>query len=445
MSGMVENGSSGGGLSLPPGESHDEFLELCALATTEWLSPEERKRLDAHIAGCPSCRELLREYEALVAQGVPAADFERTDSAPRWSLEDAETALFARLEREGSAAASRPSADRPTPAIPDSSLAPPPDTLWRHLWLQYAAGLLLAVALGYSLYRTGIDRGTQTARAAFPRTTESADSARVASAEASASAGREAAELRRDDLELAALRTRTARESRQLAQLGAEKSKLDRSVAGEQASRGIAEQQRDDLAGKLDAARTELQEVRGRLEATAAQSAADELKLAALRRQISDLSAGADEKDQELAREQQLLDHDRDIRDLMGSRDLYIAEVYDVDKSGDTERPFGRVFYTKGKSLIFYAYDLDQQPGARAASTFQAWGRRGPDQDRAVNLGILYVDNAQKKRWILRAENPKRLADIDAVFVTVEPAGGSSHPSGKPVLFTYLRIEPNHP
>jgi hypothetical protein len=62
-----------------------------------------------------------------------------------------------------------------------------------------------------------------------------------------------------------------------------------------------------------------------------------------------------------------------------------------------------------------------------------------------VNLGIFYADNAAKKRWVLKSENPRTLADIDAVFVTVEPHGGSSHPSGKPLLFAYLRIEPNHP
>ncbi len=30
-------------------------------------------------------------------------------------------------------------------------------------------------------------------------------------------------------------------------------------------------------------------------------------------------------------------------------------------KSGELQKPFGRVFYTKEKSLIFYGYDLDQQ------------------------------------------------------------------------------------
>jgi len=38
-----------------------------------------------------------------------------------------------------------------------------------------------------------------------------------------------------------------------------------------------------------------------------------------------------------------LLAHDRDIRELMGARDLYIAEVYDVERNGQTRKAFGRV------------------------------------------------------------------------------------------------------
>jgi hypothetical protein len=46
-------------------------------------------------------------------------------------------------------------------------------------------------------------------------------------------------------------------------------------------------------------------------------------------------------------------------------------------------------FYTKCKSLIFCAYDLAQQVGAKIV-TFQAWGRRGPVNEQAVNLGVPY-------------------------------------------------------
>ena len=140
-----------------------------------------------------------------------------------------------------------------------------------------------------------------------------------------------------------------------------------------------------------------------------------------------------------------MLAHDRDIRDLMGARDLYIAEVYDVARDGATQKPYGRVFYTKGRSLIFYAYDLNQEVGVQTTSTFQAWGRRGPDKEQTVNLGIFYEDNAAKKRWVLKFDNPRTLEQIDAVFVTVEPNGGSHKPSGKPLLFAYLKVDPNHP
>ena len=160
---------------------------------------------------------------------------------------------------------------------------------------------------------------------------------------------------------------------------------------------------------------------------------------------LRDREREIDQKQEQVAKQQDLLDHDRDIRELMGARDLYIAEIHDVDGTGETNKTYGRVFYTRGKRLVFYAYDLDAQPGVRNASTFQAWGRRGPDKQQARSLGIFYEDNLSKKRWVLKADDPKTLQDIDGVFVTVEPNGGSSHPSGKQLLFAYLRVNPNHP
>jgi hypothetical protein len=60
-------------------------------------------------------------------------------------------------------------------------------------------------------------------------------------------------------------------------------------------------------------------------------------------------------------------------------------------------------------------------------------------------LGVFYEDNSTKKRWILKCDDPKTLAQIDAVFVTIEPNGGSHKPSSKPLLFAYLKVSPNHP
>ena len=89
---------------------------------------------------------------------------------------------------------------------------------------------------------------------------------------------------------------------------------------------------------------------------------------------VNDLTRLLQERQTTIDQQQELLARDRDIRELMGARDLYIAEVHDVAGTGTTSKPYGRVFYTKGKSLIFYAYDLDQQKAARNTSTFQVWG-----------------------------------------------------------------------
>jgi hypothetical protein len=94
--------------------------------------------------------------------------------------------------------------------------------------------------------------------------------------------------------------------------------------------------------------------------------------------------------------------------------------------------------------LVFYAYDLDQQAGAKN-STFQALGRRGPDSQQALNLGIFYKDTLGKKRWVLKFDDSKMLDQIDAVFVTLEPGGESHKPSGKSLLFAYLKVNSNHP
>jgi len=203
--------------------------------------------------------------------------------------------------------------------------------------------------------------------------------------------------------------------------------------------------QRDELARKLEDQQAVLTAAQKKFEALQQAETNDALRVVSLENQIQQMSQLFKEKDGTIDEQQRMLAADRDIRDLMSARDLYIAEVYDVGGNGERKKPYGRVFYTKGKSLIFYAYDLDQQPGLKNANTFQAWGLRGPDRNTAINLGVMYVDNSINKRWVLRFDDPKALEEINAVFVTVEPNGGSRVPRGQQVLFAYLKEEPNHP
>lgn len=436
---------------MPPGESHDEFLELCATATTGSLSAEERRRLNAHLAQCEPCREIMAQYQAIVDRVIPAwaADAVEEKPAPyAWSQDEAEAQLFARLGESERFPIQRDSGES---QLPPGSLAPADvrassgDALWRHMWVQFAAALLLVAALGLIAYRTGIRRGLVLApRGSIPTASRPASDAATAP-ETSASGRTPAPATSGADQQLAALRIQLEERAAEIERLKTQLSQTQTDLSDKEADRLRLAQQRADLSQQLELASANLESVQQKLNSLNNQGAQDSARTAALEEKANQLTASIGERDQEIARERELLDKDRDIRELMSSRDLYIAEVYDVAKTGDTQKPFGRVFYTSGKSLIFYAYDLDQQPGIERTSTFQAWGRRGPDRDHAVNLGVLYEDNANKKRWVLKSNNPKTLEQIDAVFVTVEPNGGSPHPSGKPLLFAYLRVQPNHP
>ena len=208
------------------------------------------------------------------------------------------------------------------------------------------------------------------------------------------------------------------------------------------------DQLRDDrtnLTEQLAQAQASTQSLENKLAAIGNQSAQDTAQSLALKAQIDDLTAAIAGKDSQIAHQQELLARDSDIRNLISARNLYIAEIYDVDKNDVTQKPFGRVFYTKDKSLIFYGYDLDQQKGIPKDVSFQAWGRRGADPKGDVNLGLLYQDDANRKRWVLKFNDAKTISQLYALFITIEPQGGSARPSSKPLLFTYLHLDPNHP
>jgi hypothetical protein len=249
----------------------------------------------------------------------------------------------------------------------------------------------------------------------------------------------------REDGNTLELRNQTRLDLEQISRLKEMQSQLEAELSKQSADLVRSSQDRASLDQQLTLAQSDRQSLQEQLAIAQDQKSADSTQSAALETRVKDLSAALQAKDQVIAKKQELLQHDRDIRNLIGARDLYIAEIYDVAKTGNTQKPFGRVFYTKDKSLIFYGYDLDQQQGIKNTSTFQAWGRSGPDESHDVSLGFLYQDDANKKRWVLKSNDAATLAQLDAVFVTVEPPGGSIKPSGKPLLFTYLRLGPNHP
>ena len=107
---------------MSPTEPHDEFLELCAVSTSGQLTEEEQKRLQEHLAVCQSCREALRQYEAVVDQAIPtiAANEapEIAESGPTWSQEEAEKAFFKRLAQAEKREPNKFSSASDLPSVP---------------------------------------------------------------------------------------------------------------------------------------------------------------------------------------------------------------------------------------------------------------------------------------------------------------------------------------
>jgi hypothetical protein len=228
-------------------------------------------------------------------------------------------------------------------------------------------------------------------------------------------------------------------------------------AAASEAARVASERQVTALRRELNRAGSDRSVVQRRLESAQQALEARVLELTDAKRQnasdamlldlqdarLTSLSARLRESDEQIGRQGQLLAADRDIRDLMGARNLHVIDVFDVDGRGKTRRAFGRAFYTEGKSLIFYAFDLST--ASTQTASFQAWGQREDGGHAAMSLGLLYSDDHTQNRWTLKFEDARVLQEIDAMFVTVEPPGGSRVPRGRKLLYAYLRQKPNHP
>lgn len=430
-------------------DPHAEWLELCALATAGALEPAEADRLCSHLADCAQCRTALRQYRTVAREAMPLIAGDYADlkndwiEIPGWNAAAAKRQLFAQLDTKLDQPSHLPIA---TPSSPKEftrrrSLAT--TGLRIGLGAGLAAGLVIVIGLG------GYELGRQTAPIAAPTASPLLGRVQSLMAERMDLDNRLVAE----NASLDALQKQTTQAQGEVAKLQAQLRESEAPANGASDAKAAVEQQlqaavadRDGLAAKLEEAQRAYQSVEADLTKVKTQRQQDLLHYASLEVEVSDLTNRLHDAESRVTDENKYLASDRDIRELMGARQLYIADVTDVDPNGNQRKPFGRVFYTKGRSLIFYAFDLDQQPKVKAASTFQAWAREGLDSAKPISLGIFYVDSEANRRWVLKTEDPRVLAQINAVFVTVEPKGGSEKPMGKPLLYAYLRsVSPNHP
>ena len=416
------------------------------MAQASALSLAEQLDLRSHLRGCGPCREIYEQYRILGEEGMHllSSDFTQGEEARDWDSGGSRRRLFQAIEEEN-----------PSNVVairPDSQGAAPRRAQWtaipRPVAAAVAAGLIVAVSFG--AYRLGERNGradrTESVAAALPVI------APVLARQTSTVAPSSTATPASQNAEVSRLEKLLSTQQREVDRLGAAlqlaQQHADQLASASDKRDGDLRQllvERDKLASQLavsqDANNSILASLRGERDAAISHAGFLEAK-------VADLTVAAQDQGRRLKDDEQYLSSDRDIRELMGARKLYIADVFDVDSVSRTRKPFGRVFYTQNKSLVFYAFDLDHQPGVKNASAFQVWGQKDSElnaESHPMNLGILYEDSESNRRWVLRTDDSKQLAEIDAVFVTVEPHGGSQKPTGKPFLYALLRKEANHP
>ena len=426
-------------------DDHQKVQELAALAQGGTLSEDERLELERHLEICPSCEQASQEYALINSAGMNflSTVYGYSHDSKMWNAGSVRSKLLARIrraEQSGVAGTAARVLRMPPRWFSWAWFAHRPAAQWA-----LASCVLLAVAHG--AYRLGGRIATPVHQSALSPAAEvqppsfekraandlnSSLNAQLLRLQNEASSGRQEIVRLREALRVAEARSAALATARN---------------DGDAQLRQVS-LQRDELASQLHDAEQSYQVLQAELTALRAEHERVTLRTASLESKVDELTASARDKERKLQDDEQYLASDRDIRELMGARRLYIADVFDVDSGSRTRKPFGRVFYTESKSLIFYAFDLDRQPGVKNASAFQVWGQRDAEsgaENRAMNLGILYMDSESNRRWVLRLDDPKQLADIDAVFVTVEPRGGSQKPTGKPFLYALLRREANHP
>ena len=417
--------------------NHEYFRELSALAAIGQLSAEEDRELSQHLFDCPSCREANSEYAHVVQHQLPQADPDRwrmkhlrPRTAPDADLRDR---FLARARAEG--VEFTPEAELDRSPTRRTALQP----RWRWQQLLAMTGVAVIVVMGAEIYRlyersgtvgksgqneSGLVRENESLRARLVtiRQTIDSESAELATARKDKSTSRE--ELRRLQAQLEDARSRSETLTAEVKQIEAKQVDL-----------ASENRQKDSQIAELTAKNEKLH--RDNVESLG--------ERVLLESQVRDLSNSIEQQASNFERERQLMTASKDVRQLMGARNLHIMDVHDTDGAGKSSKAFGRVFYAEGQSLIFYAFDLQSGRLAPAKYTFQAWGQKESVSHSVRNLGTFAVDDHEQRRWVLKVNDAKLLQGIDSVFVTAEVLGDAGGPRGKKILYAYIVGEPNHP
>jgi hypothetical protein len=406
--------------------THEHYEELCALAATGQASESELQDLRSHLETCPSCRSVAYDFTQLSVQALSELAAKRLRSEVPAGMAQR---FVARAHSEGIEISdeARPKESGRNRDSPSKLIA---------LGAAVATVVLLA---SFGIFKSKF-QGPPTDRAPMAAVASSRPSESQKPSEAAA-----AAESHVTEEFVTAQKQLTSMEAVlkvQRAELESWKrttSALASQLSETQQQNAVIERERSEREGRIKQLEVELEKMKSEDGTNAAVISSEEDQIRDLRRKVS-------EQSEVLKQQQMLTAKGGDVRDLVVARNLHIIDVHDRDGTGKSQRTFGRIFYTEGKSLIFYAYDLADAHKVNAKVAFHVWGERLGSEKPIRSLGILRNDDVAEGRWVLTFDDPQVLAQIDSVFVTTESSQKlAKEPRGERILFAFLGGNPNHP
>jgi hypothetical protein len=401
--------------------THEQYQELCALAASGQASQDELEDLRSHFETCPNCRSAAYDFNQISAQALSRLAAKRLHC----QIPSGMTQRFVARARSEGIELSRNNQQQITP----------PRRFARFMLAGAAAALILVVAtLIVSKQKSSLKApnpplsvpevvSTPPTEDQNPRVEDTHLRQELSSTRAQLNSASSTIQSQRTELEAAKQRT----------------ADLDSRIKESQKRSALSASERSQRDARIAELEGELEKARLEKNGSDTAVALEEAEVRELQKQLSD--------DAEALRQQQeLAATGSDVRDLVVARNLHIIDVHDRDGNGRSQRAFGRIFYTEGKSLIFYAYDLADPRKLDAKISFYVWGERLGAEKPIRSLGIFHDDDTKDGRWVLTFDDPQVLARINSVFVTAESSQKAiKEPGGRRVLFAFLGDKPNHP
>ena len=394
---------------------HSHFEELAALAPGGHLSDEELIELQRHAETCAECKNAMAEFREVVRFGLPLTEspFHRSVNMITSRPDPgAKERFLRRASHEGIVF---------SPELRRSTVSRRPS----FTFAAAGAGAVAAIVLGALFIPLRPTR--QPGLVSQQNSNLEATISRLE--QANAQQQRETEGLRAQVAKLTAAAgqggsDRTPSGTPQLASSGAQS--VEEAETQERAQEKLLDDTRAQLAALKKARASDLASI-----------AADQIQINELSDQLKTAKADTSSVQRQLATA-------AEVPDVMGARQLHVVDVRDTGPDGRPGKAFGRIFLTEGKSLVFYAFDLNNPAKNGSKKTYQVWGEKDGRPSSLRSLGFLNVDSTTQQRWVLKTNDAAAFREINSLFVTLEPRGGAKTPSDQRMLFAYLG-EPNHP